>query len=381
MSTVGVLRETAPGERRVALTPDAVRCLGERAVTVLVEAGAGAGAWFGDEQFHGAGATVAARDQVYAESDVLVCLRPPVDAGRVHAGQILVGMLDPLSDPARARRLALAGVTAISLDLLPRALSRAQTMDVLTSQASVAGYKAAIVAAEAFGGYFPMLVTAAGTSRPAQVLVLGAGVAGLQTIATARRLGALVTGYDVREQAHADILSTGAALLEADGTAASAIGGYARALTEEESAAQQRALHAAIARFDVVITTARVPGRRPPVLVPAAALATMRPGSVVIDLAAGPDGGNVEGSVDGTTALLGGVTLIAAGDLAATVPRAASTAYGKNVLALLTNLMTDDGPAPDPNDEIHAAITVTHAGEVVHPAVRQLLETTTAAPG
>jgi NAD(P) transhydrogenase subunit alpha len=248
-------------------------------------------------------------------------------------------------------------------------------MDALTSQANVAGYKAAIVAAQAFGGYFPMLMTAAGTTRPAQVLVLGAGVAGLQAIATARRLGALVTGYDVRAEAHADITSTGAALLDVDEPAASSAGGYARGLTEAESAAQQQALQAAIARFDVVITTAQVPGRRPPVLVSAAALATMRPGSVVVDLAAGPSGGNVEGSVpDTTTVSPHGVTLIGAGNLPATVPQAASTAYARNLVALLATLMPAGVLAPDPGDEIHAAVVVTRDGEVVHPCVRTLLE-------
>ncbi|WIM92847.1 NAD(P) transhydrogenase subunit alpha [Actinoplanes oblitus] len=370
MTTVGVLRETADHERRVALTPDAVRRLRERGTGVLVESEAGARAWFGDEQYRAAGAELGDRDRVYAGSDVLTCLAPPADADRLRRGQTLIGLLAPLAHPEPAGRLAAAGVTAISLDLLPRTLSRAQPMDALTSQANVAGYKAAIVAAEAYGGYFPLLMTAAGTVRPAQVLVLGAGVAGLQAIATARRLGAVVTGYDVRPQARADIVSTGAAVLEAGHPVAASGDGYARALTEQESAEQQRALQAAVARFDVVITTAQVPGRRPPVLVPAATLAAMRPGSVVVDLAAGPDGGNVEGSVAGTTALIGGVTLIAAGNLAATMPQAASTAYAKNLLALLAVLT----PEPDLGDEIQAAVTVTHAGRVVHPAVRQLLE-------
>jgi NAD(P) transhydrogenase subunit alpha len=375
MTTVGVVEETADGERRVALTPDGVQRLRERGVAVLVEAGAGRRAWFGDEDYLAAGAATGTREQVYADSDVIVCLGPPADAERMRPGQALVGLLAPLADPGPVQRLATAGVTAISLDLLPRTLSRAQAMDALTSQANVAGYKAAIVAAGAFGGYFPMLMTAAGTTRPAQVLVLGAGVAGLQAIATARRLGALVTGYDVRAEAHADITSTGAALLDVGGPPASSAGGYARGLTAEESAAQQQALQAAIARFDVVITTAQVPGRRPPVLVSAAALATMRPGSVVVDLAAGPSGGNVEGSVpDTTTVSPHGVTLIGAGNLPATVPQAASTAYARNLVALLATLMPAGVLAPDPGDEIHAAVLVARDGEVVHPHVRTVLE-------
>ncbi|WP_221328918.1 NAD(P) transhydrogenase subunit alpha [Actinoplanes sp. L3-i22] len=374
MTTVGVLRETAEHERRVALTPEAARRLRDRGIAVLVECDAGKRSWYGDRQYLLAGAALGDREQVYRDSDVLVCLAPPPDADRARRGQMLVGLLAPLSDPAWAKRLAAAGVTAISLDLLPRTLSRAQPMDALTSQANVAGYKAALVAAEAYGGYFPLLMTAAGTVRPAQVLVLGAGVAGLQAMATARRLGAVVTGYDVREQARADITSTGAAVLDAGGPQVSSADGYARALTAEQSEAQRQLLEAAAARFDIVITTARVPGRRPPLLIRAAALAGLRPGSIVVDLAAGPDGGNVEGSVPGTTAVLGGVTLIAAGDLAATVPRAASTAYARNLLALLETLMPGGVPMPDLTDEIHAAVTVSHAGEVVHPAVRKLLE-------
>jgi NAD(P) transhydrogenase subunit alpha len=375
MTTVGVLEETAEGERRVALTPDGVQRLHRLGVEVTVQTGAGRRAWFGDEQYVAAGAATAAREQVYATSDVLVCLDPPHDAGHAHEGQLLVGMLGPLTDPALADRLARAGVTAVSLDLLPRTLSRAQAMDALTSQANVAGYRAALLAAEAYGGYFPMLMTAAGTTRPAQVLVLGAGVAGLQAIATARRLGALVTAYDVREAARADIASTGAAVLELDEIRAGDRDGYAQELAADQAASQQRALSAALPRFDVVITTAQVPGRRPPVLVPAAALAGMRPGSVVVDLAAGPLGGNVEGvTPDRRTLTEDGVTLIGAGRLPSSMPQAASTAYARNLVALLTALMPEGSVALDLGDEIQAAVVVTHGGEVVHPRVRELID-------
>jgi NAD(P) transhydrogenase subunit alpha len=269
-------------------------------------------------------------------------------------------------------------VTAISLDLLPRTLSRAQSMDALSSQANVAGYKAALLAADLYGGYFPMLMTAAGTVRPATVLVLGAGVAGLQAVGTARRLGAVVTGYDVREAARADIASTGATVLDLQAEA-SGEGGYARALTAAETARQQDAMAAAVARFDVVITTAQVPGRTPPVLVNAAALAAMRPGSVVVDLAASPLGGNVVGSEpDRTVVTDAGVTLVGAGNLAAAVPRAASTAYARNVVALLGHLIKDGRPALDRADEITAGVLVTQDGAVVHPAVRDLLNGETA---
>jgi H+-translocating NAD(P) transhydrogenase subunit alpha len=374
MTTVGVLRETADRERRVALTPDVAGRLGRQGAEVLVESGAGDRAWFDDQTYLAAGAVVGSRQQVYAASDILLCLHPPEDVLACRPGQVLAGLLG--TDPALAQRLATAGVTAISLDLLPRTLSRAQSMDALTSQANVAGYKAALLAAEAYPGFFPMLMTAAGTTRPAQVLVLGAGVAGLQAIATARRLGALVTGYDVRAAARADIASTGAAVLTTDRApgSAEARDGYARSLTDQEKAAQQHGLEAAITRFDVVIATARVPDGRPPLLVTEAALAGMRPGTVVIDLAAGPVGGNVAGSVPDTrTVTAAGVTVIGAPDLAATVPGAASTAYARNLLALLAVLMPGGIVVPDSDDEILAAVVVSHGGRVVHPRVRAAL--------
>ncbi|MCY1143524.1 NAD(P) transhydrogenase subunit alpha [Actinoplanes sp. Pm04-4] len=366
MTTVGVLRETAGRERRVALTPDGVGRLrrgGE--FRVLVEAGAGRTAWFGDDAYAEAGAEIGPRQQVYDESDVLVVVRPPDDLAALPAGRILIGLLDPLGDPALAEMLAGQGVTAISLDLLPRTLSRAQPMDALTSQANVAGYKAALLAAEAYGGFFPMLVTAAGTSRPAQVLVLGAGVAGLQAIATARRLGALVTGYDVREAARADIASTGAAVLEL-GEGQNTEDGYARQLAEDEAARQLAALTSAVPRFDVVITTAKVPGGRSPLLVSEEALAALKPGSVVIDL-----GGNVAGASDDTRAVTEhGVTVIGAPNLASTVPVAASTAYARNVVALVSSLMPEGRLISDSADEVMAAVLLTHGGDVVHPRLR-----------
>jgi NAD(P) transhydrogenase subunit alpha len=382
MTTVGVLEETAEGERRVALTPDGVQRLHRLGVEVLVQTGAGRRSWFGDEEYVAAGAATAGREQVYATSDVLVCLEPPDDVGAARDGQLLVGLLGPLTDPGSALRLAHAGVTAVSLDLLPRTLSRAQAMDALTSQANVAGYQAALLAAEAYGGFFPMLMTAAGTTRPAQVLVLGAGVAGLQAIATARRLGALVTAFDVRDAARADIASTGAAVLDLTsslpGSAAEQDGrgdGYARELAADEAANQRNALASALPRFDVVITTAQVPGRKPPVLVPADALAGMRPGSVVVDLAAGPLGGNVEGvTPDRRTITKDGVTLIGAGRLPSTMPQAASTAYARNMVALLTALLPGGSVALDLGDEIQAAVVVTHGGKVVHSRVRELID-------
>ena len=374
--TVGVVRQDDVGERRVALVPESVARLAALGLDTVVQEGAGAAAWFPDAEYAAAGATVVPGPAVYERADVVVCVRPP-DPAPLREGQLLVGLLQPLLDPALARALADAKVTAVSLDGLPRTLSRAQSMDALSSQANVAGYKAAVLAADLYGGYFPMLMTAAGTVRPASVLVLGAGVAGLQAIGTARRLGAVVTGYDVRAAARADIASTGANVLDlaagAD-AAATGEGGYARELTAAEAARQQDAMTAAVARFDVVITTAQVPGRTPPVLVSAAALAAMRPGSVVVDLAASDLGGNVVGSVPERTVVTdGGVTVVGAGNLAAAVPRAASAAYARNVVALLSHLVADGRIVLDQADEITAGVLVTHDGEIVHPAVRELL--------
>jgi proton-translocating NAD(P)+ transhydrogenase subunit alpha len=370
--TVGVVRQDDAGERRVALVPESVARLAALGLGTVVQEGAGAAAWFPDAEYAAAGATVLPGQALYERADVVVCVHPP-EGAPLRAGQLLLGLLQPLLQPALARRLAEAKVSAVSLDGLPRTLSRAQSMDALTSQANVAGYKAAVLAADLYGGYFPMLMTAAGTVRPASVLVLGAGVAGLQAIGTARRLGAVVTGYDVREAARADIASTGASVLDL-GTEATGEGGYARELTAEEAAGQQDAMAAAVARFDVVITTAQVPGRTPPVLVTAEALAAMRPGSVVVDLAASDLGGNVVGSAPERTLVTGaGVTVVGAGNLAAAVPRAASTAYARNVVALLSHLVADGRIVFDPADEITAGVLVTHDGEVVHPAVRELL--------
>ncbi|MGI8335807.1 NAD(P) transhydrogenase subunit alpha [Actinomadura scrupuli] len=383
-STVGVVRERAPGERRVALVPDSIVRLRSMPgpaggdgtePAVLVESGAGKAAWFDDDSYVKAGATIVPAGELYERADIIVCVGPP-DPAPLRAGQLLVGTLEPLSRPDLVRRLARQGVTAVSLDMVPRTLSRAQTMDVLSSQANIAGYKAVLLAAGAYGGYFPMLTTAAGTMRPAAVLILGTGVAGLQAIGTAHRLGAVVTAYDVRPETREEVHSLGARFLDlaAPGTA-SGTNGYARELTGTERRAQQQALDERVADFDVVITTARVPGRRPPVLVTAEALKGMRPGSVVLDTAAGALGGNVEGSEpDTTTVLENGVTVIGAGNLPATMPTAASTAYARNVSALLTYLMHDGAPVIDPADEIQAGVVITHGGAVVNPAVARLLD-------
>lgn len=372
-TTVGVVRETAPGERRVALVPDAAARLRDRGVRVLLESGAGTAAMFPDRAYTQAGATVTTAPDVYGQADVLACVSPPEKA-RLRPGQVIVGLLQPATRPGQIRDWASAGVTAISLDQLPRTLSRAQPMDALTSQASVTGYKAVLAAASAYGGYLPMMMTAAGTVRPATVLVLGAGVAGLQAIGTARRLGAVVTGYDVRPEAREEVSSLGARFLDlGQPVEAAGAGGYARELTAAERAAQQRALDDRIAGFDIVITAAAVPGRRPPLLVTETALKGMRPGAVVVDTASGPLGGNVALSQPDATVVVGdGVTVIGAGNLPAQMPAAASTAYARNITALLSYLLRDGVLAIDPADELQSAIVVCHGGVLLSPAAGAL---------
>jgi H+-translocating NAD(P) transhydrogenase subunit alpha len=369
----GVVRELDPGERRVALVPDAVPRLRAVGIEVLVESGAGQAAWFPDDAYAEAGAAVVPREELYERAGVLLCVNAPgpESLALLREGQALLGLLEPRGNAALAAGWAERGVTAVSLDLLPRTLSRAQTMDALTSQANIAGYRAVLVAASAYPRYFPMLTTAAGTAPPAQVFVLGTGVAGLQAIATARRLGAVVTAYDIRPEARAEVGSLGARFLDVPGVSAgSGEGGYARALRSEEENVQQKALEDHIARSDIVITTAKVPGRRPPTLVTSAALAGMRPGSVVVDTAAGPLGGNVEGSLpDHTEVTGGGVTVIGAGNLPSAMATAASTAYARNVAAALTHLLREGALHIDLDDEITAATVVTHDGSVRLPGI------------
>ncbi len=373
--TVGAIRETGLGERRVSITPGTVKRLNEAQIDVLIESGAGAAARFSDAAYIAAGASVVARDDLFARADVVLTVRTfsAEQAHRLRAGQVAVGMFQPLTAAALVAQFSEQGATMISLDGLPRTISRAQSMDALASQANVAGYKAVLVAADAYPRLFPLLITAAGTTKPADVLVLGAGVAGLQAMATAHRLGAVVTGYDVRPETRTEIESVAARFLELESvTRASGTGGYARALSAEEQTTQQAELALRIAHFDVVITTAQVPGRCPPVLVTADAVAAMRPGSVLVDLAAGSLGGNIEGSVpDETIVTTNGVTVIGAGNLPARVPNAASESFSHNVAALLCHMVHDGALVIDTSDEIQAGVVITSSGEVVHPDVRE----------
>jgi len=381
---VGVAKETAPGERRVALVPEALGKLTAAGLEILVERGAGDGAFLPDQAYVEAGARIVSSDELYAEADVILRVQKPAQAevARLRSGQAVIGLLQPLLDPGLMQALAGRGVTAISLDAIPRTLSRAQTMDALSSQANVAGYKAVLVAANSYGRYFPLLTTAAGTARPANVLILGIGVAGLQAIGTARRLGAVVKAYDVRPETKEQAESLGATFVTLktaiDATGA---GGYARELTPEERAAQQAELNGVIASMDVVITTAQVPGRRPPVLVTADAVRAMRPGSVIVDMAASALGGNCELTKPGETIVTdNGVTIIGPENLPATMPAGASAFYARNISALLLGMVRDGALHLDFSDEVTAATVITHAGAVVQEATKKLLEPAAPAP-
>ncbi len=353
-TTVGVVAESGSGERRVALVPKAVASLVTSGVAVVVEARAGEPALLPDDLYTAAGATIG---DAWA-ADVVVKVAPPSadEVGRLHRGQTLIGFLAPRDAANQIAALDGAGVQAFALEAIPR-ISRAQAMDALSSQGNVAGYKAVLLAASESTRFFPMLTTAAGTVKPATVLVLGVGVAGLQALATAKRLGARTTGYDVRPEVADQVRSVGAQWLDV-GIDAAGEGGYARELTEQEREQQQEALEKAITKFDVVITTALVPGRPAPRLVTAAAVEGMKPGSVVVDLA-GETGGNCELTEPGRTVVKHDVTIASPLNLPATMPEHASELYSKNITALLELLIKDGKLAPDFGDEVVAAACVT----------------------
>lgn len=356
---VGVARERAPGERRVALVPEAVAKLVAAGFEVVVEPGAGEAASFPDEAYRDAGATLGSP----WEADALVKVRKPdeTEVARLRNGQVLLGYLDPLADREGVERLSSQGVIAFAMESIPR-ITRAQSMDALSSQATVGGYKGALLAAEHLPRFFPMLMTAAGTVPPAKVLVIGAGVAGLQAIATARRLGAMVTGFDVRPAVQEQIESLGANWLDLGVAGAEAEGGYARELTPEEMQAQQQALEARIGEFDVVITTAAVPGRAAPRIIPASAVGAMRPGSVIVDLAA-DSGGNCELTEPGEVVVREGVTLVGLTNLPSSMPYHASTLYARNIQTLLLHLAPGGELKLDWDDEITAGACVTQKKE------------------
>ena len=358
MTLIGVPRETTPGERRVALVPMVVERLRGAGLSVVVETDAGTGALIADEQYEEAGATIGNP----WPADVVVKVNPPTDdeISLLKPGSIVTGFLAPRTRPEVADRLRLAGVIGFAMEAVPR-ISRAQTMDALSSQANVAGYKAVLRAAECSTRFFPMLTTAAGTVKPSTALVLGVGVAGLQALATAKRLGARTTGFDVRPEVAEQVRSLGAQWLEL-GVQAAGDGGYARALTAEEQAEQQQRLTEAISGFDVVITTALVPGRPAPRLVTAEAVRRMRAGSVVVDLA-GEAGGNCELTAPGETVVRHDVTIASPLNLPATMPEHASELYSRNVAALLEHMLSDGEIVPDLSDEILSACCVTSTSD------------------
>src|SRR5712691_2217238 len=379
--TVGVLRESYPDERRVALIPASVAALKKVKLHVVVQAGAGQAAGFRDADYVAQGAEIAAdRAAVLSRVDLLVQVRTAganADAGQADVaafrpGQTIIGLCDPLGRPDVARAFAERGVMTFSLELLPR-ITRAQSMDVLSSQASIAGYKAVILAADLVPKLYPMMMTAAGTITAAKVFVIGAGVAGLQAIATARRLGAVVKATDVRSAAKENVLSLGAKFVEMSLEDAAGAGGYAKAMDDDFYKRQQEAITPAIAESDVVISTAAVPGRKAPLLISAAMVRAMSPGSIVIDLAA-EQGGNCELTQPGETVVVeNGVSVVGCVNLSATVPFHASQMFSRNATAFLLSLVKDGRWAINRDDEIVRGTLVTVDGQVVHPKVREAL--------
>jgi NAD(P) transhydrogenase subunit alpha len=378
---IGVLRESFPGERRVALVPPVAAALDKLGMKVHVEAGAGVESGWPDATWTDKGATVATRAEVLRAADVLVQVRglgANPDVGRVdlpslRRGQAIVGLMDPLGEPGAARELAAAGVTAFALELVPR-ITRAQSMDVLSSMATIAGYKAVLLAATHHVRMFPMLMTAAGTLTPARVLVIGAGVAGLQAVATARKLGAVVEAYDVRPAVKEQIQSLGAKFVELpiETEGAEGAGGYAKAQDETFYRKQRELMARVVAQSDAVICTAAVPGKKSPVLVTADMVRSMAPGSVIVDLAA-ERGGNCELTQADTTIVVHGVTILGPTNLPATVPFHASQMFAKNISTFLQHLVHEGAVRIDLEDEITRDTLLVRDGEVVQPRIREIL--------
>jgi NAD(P) transhydrogenase subunit alpha len=368
---IGVPREIAAGEKRLAVVPDVVRKFKSQGAQIVMEAGAGAGAYFADNDF-GDAATVASAAELYAQSHVVLKVRPPTleEIDLMQPGTVLVGFLQPYQEAERAKALADKKITSFAVELIPR-ISRAQSMDALSSQAAVSGYLCVLLAAENCPKFFPMMTYAAGTLRPAQVMVIGVGVAGLQAIATAKRLGAIVTAYDVRPETKEQVESLGAKFVDT-GVSAAGAGGYARELTEEEKKLQAEKLGKAIAQVDALITTAAVPGRRAPLIVTEQMVRGMKAGAVVVDMAA-ESGGNVAGTVSGSTVTVGAASLIGPTNLPSRMPVHASEMYAKNLFNFLSPFIKDGHLSIDWNDEIIAGSLLTHDGQIRHEGVRKAL--------
>lgn len=370
--TIAALKE-APAEHRVSLVPSVVKRLVKQGCQVLIEKGAGAAANFADQQYEEAGAKVVDRDAALTQANLVTVVNRPDDGtlDQLKAGQAILGLLSLAVDHDVAKQLAEKQVTALSFELLPRTVSRAQSMDALSSQSSVAGYKAALVAADHFMRYFPMMITAAGTAKPAKVLVLGTGVAGLQAIGTAKRLGAIVSGYDVRPASRGEVESLGAKFLTSSVSAAGK-GGYARQLTKEEQQQQQDELAGFIADSDIVITTARVPGKKPPMLVTAKSVEEAKPGSIFIDIAASDLGGNVAGSKPGEVVeTANGAKIVGADNLPSDLATSSSGMYSKNVQAVIKALLNKEGNIEiDTTDDVMSELVATYQGEVISGRLR-----------
>ena len=373
-TTLGVLRETAPHERRVALTPEVAALLTKAGYAVRVEAGAGTAALYPDADYQAQGAEIVTREMALA-SDIVAVVQPldGSDTARLKAGTVLVGFLNPLDQPQTASALASQGVTALAMELVPR-ISRAQKLDALSAMSSIAGYKAVLVAANLLPRYFPLLTTAAGTVKPALVLVLGAGVAGLQAIATARRLGARVSAFDIRAAVREEIESLGAQFVElpVETQDAAATGGYAKEQAADAQRRQADLLAAHVAKADVVISTALIPGRPAPLLITEEAVQAMPPGSVIVDLAA-PGGGNCALTAPGETVVRHGVTIVGPLNLPAEVPMHASQLYARTLSALLLEFTKDGQFVPDFEDEVFKGACLTHGGEITNERVRGLV--------
>lgn len=370
-TTIVALRETVPGERRVALTPEVAKKLRARGARIVLQDGTGASAYFPDSAY--ADSEVVAAPAALAQADVLLKVQPPSleEIAALKEGAVVIGHLQPHLAPERIQALRDRRITAFAMELLPRT-TRAQAMDVLSSQAAVSGYKAVLIAAEAAPKFFPMLTTAAGTIRPSKVLIVGAGVAGLQAIATARRLGAQVEGFDVRPETKEQIESLGAKFLDL-GVSAAGSGGYARELTQEERDRQQQALAEQLKAFDVVVTTAAVPGRKAPRIISAAMVAGMKPGAVIVDIAA-ETGGNVEITEAGRTVVsANGVSVIGTTNLPASAPVHASEMYARNLYNFLELSLKDGALSLDWDDELIAKTCLTHAGEIRHEPAKALV--------
>ncbi|PKO84198.1 MAG: NAD(P)(+) transhydrogenase (Re/Si-specific) subunit alpha [Betaproteobacteria bacterium HGW-Betaproteobacteria-11] len=370
--TIGILRETSLGETRIAVVPEVVKKYHALDIALCIEAGAGEGSSLRDEDFLAAGAKVGAGETVIAAAQVLLCIQPPAleTLARLASGTVLLGGLSPYASRERIEILRTRRIIAFASELIPR-ISRAQSMDTLSSQAAVAGYQAVLIAAGHCPKFFPMLTYAAGTIRPARVLVIGAGVAGLQAIATARRLGAIVEGYDVRPETREQIESLGAKFVDT-GVSAAGSGGYARELTAEEKAQQAEKLGRAVANADVLITTAAIPGRRSPLIVSEAMIGGMKNGALVVDMAA-EGGGNCAGTVAGKTVKMGGVTLIGPLNLPARMPVHASEMFARNLFNFISPWLGEGALNLDWDDEIVAGACLTREGELVHAGVRNVL--------